>query len=157
MENTSTRTPKIRAAMKCPHSCTIIITPSTCATPSNKSIRLLFPSCELRCRCRRHCQSVYFFLGHSTRFAIRRKHIVHLLKSRLRRPRQHPFDYLRDSQERQPSPQKSRYCDFIRGVQCARQCPALFQRFLRQTQAREAPRGNFREIKTPEFRPRSEE
>jgi len=43
IENTSTRTPNIRAAIKCPHSCTRIITPNTSATPNKQIHVLAFP------------------------------------------------------------------------------------------------------------------
>src|ERR1700731_2343237 len=127
MEKTSTRTPKIRAATKCPHSCTRIITPSTSATPNNKYISIEFPFSDLRSRCGRDRQPLYFFLGHSTRFGIRGKHIVHGQKTHLGCPRQHPLDHFRNSQKRQFALEKRGHPNFIRGVQCTRKRPAPLQ------------------------------
>src|SRR5260370_27463996 len=103
MEKTSTRTPKKRATMKCPHSCTKIITPRTRKIPIIVFMNSIYPSPILGRRRRRHCQPLHFFPCHSTRFGIRRKHVAHLLKSHARRSAEHALTHFRDTHARQPA------------------------------------------------------
>src|SRR5260370_13974825 len=81
----------------------------------------------------------HFFPRHPPRFGTRRKHVLHPFESRARRPPQHAFNHFRNAQERQPPFQKRRHCNFIRGVQRARQRAALFHRLSCQSQTGNPP------------------
>src|SRR5258708_11895112 len=99
MENTSTRTPHMRATIKCPHSCTRMMMPKTSATPikiSNAIVRATFferrppmrsPSILIDRNCHHFSDhTAYFFLCDSARFRVNGQHVVHLLDANPRGP-----------------------------------------------------------------------
>src|SRR6185437_2689510 len=132
-ENTSTRTPQIRAATKWPHSWTNTMTPKPTTAASIPThvfdIALILPFLD-------------FFPRYSARFLIRFEHIIHRLKRHAWHSLQHAFNHFRYARESQPPFQKRRHAFFIGGIQRARQRASALHCFPRQPQARKLPDGH---------------
>src|SRR5882762_5404040 len=95
----------------------------------------------------------HFFACYPPRFRVRRHHILHRRKLRLRSPLQNSFNHFRNPQKRQSPLQKRRHRHLIRRIQRARPSPALFHRLPRQPQTRKPPRRSLLKIQPPQFPP----
>src|SRR5262252_2124664 len=163
MENTSTRTLKSRATMKCPHSWIRMMTPSTRATPmmmsdiswatSRNSLRRpVLPNGLGRCHGFAR-QPADFLSRYSPRFGVGREHVVHSFELYANRACQHTLDHFRNTQERDLALEECRDCHFIRGVQSAGPGSSLFHRLSGQAQAGIPPRRHLLKIQTLQLGP----